>query len=466
MRGSRGPAALLILALMVLLFIPLAGTADARIKKVVVRQGPLHVRGYQVRYTDRHTRRVRTPGMNGYIVKMFARVVDTHGRHISVKRIMLHHVLYKNMGRFPGDRREAICGARGESFYGTGEENQPLRLPGGYGYRIRKGDRWRISWMLMNHKPRAGAAYIEYTAWIETKLKLRAVTPYWLRETGCGGATDPIFNIPGGGSRGSVDRRTRRFRLPRPGLIVAANGHVHGGSKGLFLTQPLCRNRVLMRSRPLYGLPSHPYYHVLPVLHEPGPIASTWTRTARGIPVRPNEPLALVSVYDAQYQHTRVMGILHLYVWHGGGPGPTGCRLLPSDLSDPLPRRPGRLQPPHVVVPLTGLGSDGHAHTILRAPGAPRWFAGDARIRIGRNSLGVRNLSIPLGGSVRWTDYDRRPRWHNATLANGPEGGGFGSPMLLRGESYTQRFTLPGTYRIYCTLHPVTMTQILQVRAP
>jgi plastocyanin len=447
------------------LFAGLPATADAAVRKVVVRQGPFHIRGYQVRYTDRATRTVRPPRMDGYIVKMYARVVDSRGRHIPVRRTMLHHVLYKNMGRFPGDRRDGVCRAKGESFYGTGEENQPLRLPKGYGYPIHRGDRWRISWMLMNHRPTAAKAYIEYTAWIETKRKLRAVKPYWLRVTGCAGASDPIFNIPGGGAPGSTDRRTREFRLRRAGLIVAANGHIHGGSKGLFLTQPRCGDRLLMRSRPLYGLPSHPYYHVLPVLHEPGPIASGWPRTARGIPIARREPLRLNSVYDAQNQHTRVMGIMHLYVWHGRGPGATRCAPLPSDLSNPLPRGPGRLGPPHFVVPLTGIDSHGRPYTILDPVGPVTVSRGDVRLRIGRNSFGRRNLSIPLGSSVKWTDYDRRRRWHNATLANGPEGGGFGSPMLFKGDSYTQRFTRAGTYRIFCTLHPVTMTQIVQVRA-
>ena len=78
--------------------------------------------------------------------------------------------------------------------------------------------------------------------------------------------------------------------------------------------------------------------------------------------------------------------------------------------------------------------------------------------------MGIRNLSIPAGSSLRWTDRDPRARWHNATVANGPEGGAFASPMLLKGDTYTHRFTIPGTYRIFCTIHPVTMTQAVDVR--
>ena len=49
---------------------------------------------------------------------------------------MLHHVFFVNHGRFRGDRRAGDCRARnGETFYGTGEEDQAVELPPGYGYR-------------------------------------------------------------------------------------------------------------------------------------------------------------------------------------------------------------------------------------------------------------------------------------------------------------------------------------------
>jgi hypothetical protein len=156
---------------------------------------------------------------------------------------------------------------------------------------------------------------------------------------------------------------------------------------------------------------------------------------------------------------------MHLYVWHGRRPRATRCRSLPPDLVNPLPRGAGRLVPPHVVVPLTGLDSRGRARPILRPPGPTRFFEGDVRLAMGSRSMGIPNLSIPVGSSVRWTDRDPRPRWHNATVANGPEGGAFGSPMLLGGKSYRHRFTIPGTYRIFCTIHPVTMIQAIDVRS-
>jgi plastocyanin len=457
-RTSRWPAAFLVL----LSATALAPVAEAKLRTFDFRHGPLRVDPYQVRYsTDGgEFRNARSPKVNGYIVGMRASVVDRRGRPIPVRRVMLHHVLFKNVGRVRGERREPICGHRGESFYGTGEEDQPLRLPPGYGYRIRKGDRWRIAWMLMNHRARPQTAYIRYRVTVETRRRLRSVTPYWVRVTRCRFARDPIFNIPGGGPPGSTAMSATTFTLPRSGRLVAANAHVHGGSKGMVISQPRCGDRVLMRSRPLYGLPSHPYYRVLPVLHEPGPFATSWPRTRTGIPFGPREPLKLTSLYDAELPHTRVMAIMHLYVDHGRRTAATQCGPLPSDLVNPLPRAAGRRRPPRVHVPLTGLDARGRARTISRPPGPVRVYHGNARVAIAAHSFSVRNLSIPLGATVRWRSRD--VRWHNVTLANGPVG--FASPMLERGREYVRSFAEPGVYRVFCTLHPITMTQTIDVR--
>jgi plastocyanin len=34
----------------------------------------------------------------------------------------------------------------------------------------------------------------------------------------------------------------------------------------------------------------------------------------------------------------------------------------------------------------------------------------------------------------------------------------------MRAGSYTYRFTRPGTYRLFCSLHPARMTQAVTVR--
>jgi plastocyanin len=436
-----------------------AAPADADLVTVTHRQGPFKLDPYQVRYTSKKTREVEAPHLDGFVVGMSARVVDRSGRPIPVQRIMLHHIVYKDAGSRPGERRDPVCGSQAESFYGSGEENVPLRLPPNYGYRIRKGDRWWTGWMLMNHKNRTGTAYIEYTAVIDTSPNLAHVTPYWLRTTGCETARDPIFTVPGGGAPGSRYRISSDFSLPRPGLLIAAGAHAHGGDFDMTLSQPDCGDRPLFTSRPTWGLPSHPYYNVRPVLHEPGPINMTWSQTGLGIPLGAGEPLRVSADYDAEFPHVRAMGIMHIYVHHKPDVQ-ASCDPLPDDIQSIGTDTPGRAEPPRIQVPLTGLDADGRPVTISRPPGPMRRFAGGATVKVRDFSFSLRNISIPAGARVRYRFFDRES--HNVSLANGPLG--FASRNLHRGATYSRRFTKPGVYRSFCTLHPIDMTQAIVVR--
>ena len=437
------------------------GSADEGLRTFTFRQGPMAVGPYEVLYTPSNKKAVQAPGVDGYIVHMHARVVDEHGRPIPVRHLMLHHVVYKDRGRFDGDRIDPVCGSQGQSFYGNGEENETLRLPKGYGYRIRKGDRWTTAWMLMNHTDRPRRAYIEYRVTVDTRHRLKPVTPYWVRVTGCPrrGRIDPIFDVPGNGGKRAIDRRSTTWRMPASGTLVAGGSHLHGGSKALTVSEPRCGGRSLMRSVPLYGLPSHPYYHVLPVLHEPGPINTSWLETRTGIPVRKGERLRVTATYDDAYPHTRVMAIMHLYVYQH----PVrrqACAPLPRDLRSELVHTPGRREPPHVTVPLTGLDRAGHAHRIAKPPGPTLVVGGDAQIGVHNFRFGVPNLSVPVGARVLWRFDDDVS--HNVTVANGPAG--FSSYNLHRGGSFSRRLTRPGVYRFYCSLHPVQMTASIAVR--
>ena len=107
--------------------------------------GPLEVGGYQVRLQGRDLG-VTAPGVDGYIAKMAADVVDVRtGELVPISRIMLHHIVFVNLGA-PG--RAGV-----QPFYGDGEERATMDLPPGYGYPIRSDDRWAWVWMLMNHRP-------------------------------------------------------------------------------------------------------------------------------------------------------------------------------------------------------------------------------------------------------------------------------------------------------------------------
>src|SRR4051794_13167773 len=117
---------------------PAPALAQPAVQPVTLRYGPISLVGYE---TKRASNAVRAPQLDGYLTAMHARVVDAEGREVPKTRVMLHHVLFVNRGHPGAYRHTRACGARlGEPFYGTGEEDQALALPNGYGYRLRARD--------------------------------------------------------------------------------------------------------------------------------------------------------------------------------------------------------------------------------------------------------------------------------------------------------------------------------------
>jgi plastocyanin len=457
--ARRGIAAFAAVAALLLVLPSALGGAGMRgTRTFVVRTGPFTLDAYQVRLG---TSFPAAPGVRGDLVAMHARVVDAAGRPVALTRVMLHHVLYSNEGRFAGDRRDGTCPAvPRQRFYGRGEDDRALSLPRGYGYPLRPTDRWRMNWMLMNHRAGPRTVYIEYRATVRVGGELTPVTPYWLDVSGCR-AGGGIFSVPGGAPAGAIDRRTAGWRVPRNGLIVEAGAHLHGGAEGMALTQPACGNRPLLDSRPLYGMPSDQVYRVQPVLHEPGPIATSVVRSQAGIPVPAGQLLRAQSRYDASRPHAAAMAMLHVYLAPARGTVPR-CAPLPSDETTLLPKVPGRRSPPSVAVPLTGLDAGGRAVPITRPGGPVRRLAAGTTIEVAGGRFSLRNLSLPAGATLRWR-FEGRER-HNVTFANGPSA--FASTNLRKGRAFAQRLTRPGTYRLFCSLHPVTMQQVVVVRPP
>ena len=442
---------MLVGALLLLPLLP-TGSAAAAERTVTLRTGPYTLGGFSV---QRRTVRPPTPGVDGFITRMRARIVDERGVPIDPRRLMLHHLLFLNDGRFEGDRYDGTCTKLPrERFFGVGEEQQRLDLPAGYGYPIRAKDSWRMNWMLMNHRRTPDTAFIEFTMTIDDS-PLQPVKPLWLDVAGCGGGS--IFSVPGGRGRGSTDRRSVSWTSPIDGRVVAGGAHLHGGAKGMLVSQPAC-GRHLFDSRPLYGFSDHPYYRVRPVLHEPGPIDSGWFKTATGLPVAAGETLKVTSLYDGERAHPAVMAIMHLYL--AAGPPPRRCAPIPADLDARNRAVPGRRNPPRIKVPLTALNAGGRARDINRPDGKLRRFDGGTTVDVEDFEFAQPNISVPAGATIRWRFRDRA--LHNVTLANGPFG--FASLHLSKDRVYKKRLKRPGTYRLFCSLHPVTMHQVAVVR--
>lgn len=77
------------------------------------------------------------------------------------------------------------------------------------------------------------------------------------------------------------------------------------------------------------------------------------------------------------------------------------------------------------------------------------------------------SLSIARGGSVKWVWAASNLHPHNVRLAKAPRGVGkhrFRSPTRTGRFSFVRAFTIAGSYRFLCTLHPFTMRQTVTVR--
>jgi Stress up-regulated Nod 19 len=384
---------------------------------------PITVPGYGV---SQATQLVDSPREDGYVIGVSAEVIDEAGNVQEDDEIMLHHVVIGRIGV-----RDYTCpGLPAERFYAEGEERTRLVLPPGFGYPNRGTDRWGLLYMLMNHRKATLKGRVRYTVRYVTGEELTPVKPVWLDIENCGSSE---FDVPGTGRRGSTYRRTTDFVMPESGTFVAGGGHLHGGGVRLELRNETCRT-IPFTSLPTWGGPEPK-----PLLHEPGPAKMSSFVSPLGIPVAAGDRLRLAAVYDNGRLHTRAMGIMVLFLVPSAA---TGCKPTPTltvDLGTPA-------APPAISIPFPRPPSG----RLVRNPSST--WVGDFRYGYERVSL-RRNTTFTwrFVGSVE----------HDVTVIGGPIG--FSSPRTSRG-TFRHRFTRPGTYRIFCSLHPSRMVQRVTVR--
>lgn len=446
----------------------LAAPASAEQVTETFRTGPIEVAGYEVKQNDFQIG-IPKPKVDGFITGMSVDIVDAKGKPVPINRLMLHHIVFLNVGRSFGERRDGTCnsfvgldsktrfGGIAERFYAAGEERAVMALPPGYGYRSYAADTWLMTWMVMNHRKVTDRAYIQYKVTYETSPSTLPVTPYWLDVENC--KADPVFDAPGGGKKGSKHIESDVWTVPQSGRLVSLGGHVHGGAQRLSVTQPDCDDRTLYNVKPAWGRASHAFYNVKPILHEPGPIATSGVLTSQGYRLSQGEKVKLSAVYDNQFPHTRAMGIAIAYM--APDAGVTGrCEPLPTDTVEYQTEEPHRTAPPRFRVPLIGLDKRGRAVEIERPAGRVRSLPRGGTVRVRNFRFSAPNLSVRRGAKITWRFDD--PELHNITIADGPRG--FSSAHLSDGRTYAKRLTTKGTYKLFCGLHPVSMTQTVKVK--
>jgi len=402
---------------------------------------------------------VPTPKRSGYITRMDAWLVNESGRRVSIREVMLHHIVFINGGQRGIAKRGSCPGRGGEPFWGTGEEKQPLILPEGYGYQVKRRESWRMQAMLMSHSLKAHRVKVVYQVRMVIGAKLTRVKPLWLRANGC--TKHPSYDIEGDQIPfGPVHVKQSLWRMPLSGRIVAASAHLHGSAIGMTVEQPRCEDRTLIDHKPLYGYKDDIVYRAQPILHEPGPIATGHFLSKTGLPVRKGEMLRVTGRYDATRPHVQVMAITHVYIALDRE-APRACAPQPKDAHIFWTRKDGRTNPPYAPVPLNGLGSDGLVRQIERPPGETKLVNGpQALVKLTAQKFEPANLSVPRGTDVVWRFTDRS--LHNVMLASGPRL--VSSSNQSKGFRYVRKLRTPGTYKLFCYLHPITMTQVIEVR--
>jgi len=398
--------------------------AEAGVQTLVFKTAPITVTPYDA---ITRTQLTDSPSVDGYVTGIKADLVDTDGNVVPNTHVMLHHVVFAKIGA-----SDYTCpGTYAQRFFAEGEEHYAMSLPDGYGYPNKGSDHWGLLAMLMNHFPETATVSVRYTVTYVTGEQLLPVKPIWLDMNNCN--IDPIYNVPGTGRPGSTYSRHFDLTMPESGRLLTAGGHMHGGGIKLELSDQTC-GRNLFTSLPSWNGPIP-----LPLLHEPGPTKMSSFQSPLGIPVAAGDDLRLTAVYDNSRPHTRVMGIMITYL------APTlvaGCETIPGltiDLGTPGP-------PTNIRVPL------------LQKPSGPlrknikNTWVGDYR-------YGAQRISVKRGTTFTWHFIGTVP--HDVTLVSGPIG--FSSPWTKSG-TFSHTFSRPGTYRLFCSLHPARMTQIVQVR--
>ena len=94
---------------------------------------------------------------------------------------------------------------------------------------------------------------------------------------------------------------------------------------------------------------------------------------------------------------------------------------------------------------------------ILLSAAAPAVAADATAVKIGNFTFGPQELKVMAGTTVTWTNEDDIP--HTVASPNN-----FRSKVLDTDGASRSRFTTPGTYKYFCSLHP-HMTGAIVVEA-
>jgi plastocyanin len=114
------------------------------------------------------------------------------------------------------------------------------------------------------------------------------------------------------------------------------------------------------------------------------------------------------------------------------------------------------------AVALNGLGraASGAASNPSGAPApapcASATPAAGAKVTIANFAFDPAEITVPVGATVTWTNQDDVP--HTVTSDDKTT---FGSSGLDTGDTFQFRFSKPGTYGYFCSIHPMMTGKVI-----
>jgi hypothetical protein len=432
-------------------------TAAADEKELTLYSPPIQTLPY---VHDTHTVQLRANGVEapakpGYVTGIKEEVLvdskDPNAKPLSNAQMMIHHLLYFAYGR-AGDS-QGSCWAGAGFIAGRGEEHPdgnfdfvPAEQRAKYGIvnQLQNGDapNWTLIAMVMNHVKKPKTVYVRTKLYYTEDYR----TPVYPTVVGCRG-NGMAYDIPGGGPKGSNLVDTSTWTVPYSGRILMASSHQHGGGKRHTLASDTC-NRGLFNAPVYYGTPDHIYNTIRPILHEPGPIATGTFGSRQGVPIHQGEVLRRRAVHDDHSLHVAAMGFWVLQIVRDDTVGE--CAPMPTDITEL--RHPKRYD--------STPNYDRKVPQLDKPTGAFAPFTGGP-IPVADDYFRPAKVDAKVGDTLTWEFRGSKP--HTVTVANGPRGFSSLYSGQYRGtEQFT--FTVPGTYRLTCLVHPTTMGQTVRVR--
>lgn len=199
---------------------------DSAAQQMTIRVGPVELPAHADHMAVAQPRDMTlTIPFDGWLVAYHPRLTDAQGRPLPNK--LLHHVAFWNT-----DRPDFLCANKEEHIFGAGGEmNDWPELPG-FGYRIRKGDRVRISTMFANSTAtNFPAAFLEvrmeYRVAGSTSEQLQDVYPAWFDVMQCG---DSGYALEPG-----LSMKSGHFKMKYAGKLLGVGGHLHDYGQWLTL---------------------------------------------------------------------------------------------------------------------------------------------------------------------------------------------------------------------------------------